>query len=114
MIQHFFYPSDHPQQDPVISIAKDHIENLLSSVMHEWTHELPPLVQGLVSPYHVGSRTLVIGSVESSLSRVVMALLEQLNTSNSKHLTVSINCNYSSSTPPPCHWIVKHDIMRSH
>ncbi|XP_033756060.1 huntingtin-like [Pecten maximus] len=84
VIPQLFFSADHCQQDPVISVAKDHTGNLLTPDLPSAS---PPLVQGLVKPFHLGAEPVSLVHVESNLSRVVMALLHELNLSNVKHNT---------------------------
>ena len=89
LVRKLFYPVDYPHQDPVIAIAKDKTDNFLYPIMHDWCQVPPPPVQGLVKPYHVTPRLVVQPSVESSLSRVVLAVIGKLHLAQSKYLTVS-------------------------
>ncbi|XP_060084449.1 huntingtin-like [Ylistrum balloti] len=84
LIPHLFFAADHCQQDPVIAIAKDHTGRLLTP---DPLSDSPPLVQGLVKPFHFGAEHVSNVHIESNLSRVIMALLHELNLSNVKHNT---------------------------
>lgn len=89
LVPRLFYEVDNPQHDPVIALAKEKTDVFLQPILHEMSQEPPPLVLGLVKPYHFSPNYPVLPTVESSLSRIVVALLKQLNGSRSKHLTVS-------------------------
>ncbi|KAL8615828.1 hypothetical protein ACOMHN_048536 [Nucella lapillus] len=87
LIPQLFYSMDNPQHDPIISAAKDSSDSLLYPIMHELCMAPPPLVQGLVAPYHFNVLQEVGACVESSLSRVVHLLMHQLLVSQSRFTT---------------------------
>lgn len=89
LVPHLFFPVDCPQHDPIISVAKDESDALLFPILHELAMEPPPLVQGLVRPYHFDILQEVNPNIESSLSRIVQMLMHQLLVSQSKYMTVS-------------------------
>lgn len=90
MVPNLYYPLDHIQQDAVIALASSYTDHFLSPIMHDWSQQPPPLVQGLVKPYHVTPKVQCQHVIESSLSRIVMSVLLKLQLSRLKHLTVSI------------------------
>ncbi|KAK7109044.1 hypothetical protein V1264_013160 [Littorina saxatilis] len=87
LIPNLFFSVDNPQHDAVIAAAKDESDILLYPIMHEFSMEAPPLVQGLVPPYHFNVLQEVVPAVESSLSRIVQMLMHQLLVSQSRSLT---------------------------
>ncbi|XP_076466851.1 LOW QUALITY PROTEIN: huntingtin-like [Babylonia areolata] len=87
LIPQLFFPMDNPQHDPIISAAKDESDSLLSPILYELSMEAPPLVQGLVAPYHFDVLQEVGPGLESSLSRVVHLLMHQLLVSQSRFMT---------------------------
>ena len=89
MVRNLYYPLDHLQQDAVTALASSHTDHFLSPIMHEWSQPPPPLVQGLVKPYHVTERGPCQHEIESALSRIVMTVLMKLQISKLRHLTVS-------------------------
>lgn len=84
-----FYKADNPQESPVIGSAKEMAENFLSPIIYEWSDELPPLVLGLSSPYDHDTKHPPPVDIESNLSRVISVIVQKLNKSQSKYLTVS-------------------------
>lgn len=90
LIPNLFFPVDHSQHDPIITESRFQVEGLMCHVTKDSSLDLPPLVLGLVKPYHVINHVPVQSDVESNLSRVVMNLLHILNMSDSKQLTVSL------------------------
>lgn len=88
LVPRLFHAVDSPQQDEVISAAKDESDALLFPILHEFSTAPPPLVQGLVPPYHFNVFEEVSAMVESALSRVVQMLMHQVLVSQSRHLTV--------------------------
>ena len=89
LIPKLFFAVDNPQHDAVLSVAKDESDSLLYPIMHEFSMEPPPLVQGLVPPYHFNVLQEVLPTVESSLSRIVHMLMHQMLVSPSRSMTVS-------------------------
>lgn len=90
LVPKFFFASDSPQQDPVLAVASDQTRDLLSPIMEPvMAGQLPPLVQGLMKPYHFDILAEVCPATESSLSRVVQTLFHTLLVSHSKYATVS-------------------------
>ncbi|XP_052100645.1 huntingtin-like [Mytilus californianus] len=87
LIPNLFFPVDHSQHDPIITESRFQVEGLMCHVTRDSSLDLPPLVLGLVKPYHVINHVPVQSDVESNLSRVVMNLLHILNMSDSKQLT---------------------------
>ncbi|KAH9487495.1 hypothetical protein Btru_075739 [Bulinus truncatus] len=88
LVPSLFFPSDNPQQDPVISIAADQTTSLLTPIMHPiLTGQLPPLVQGLMKPFMFDILEEINPCIESALSRVVQRLLHTLLMSQSKYMT---------------------------
>ncbi|KAL3864910.1 hypothetical protein ACJMK2_006556 [Sinanodonta woodiana] len=87
LVPKLYYPADSHLQNPVVAIAKEYTDHFLNPIMHDWALEPPTIVQGLVKPYHVSPDVTSDFSVENSLSRIVIALLYELNLSQSKHLT---------------------------
>lgn len=87
---HLYYDLDHPQHDPIISAAKDESDSLLFPILHEFSMDPPPLVQGLVPPYHFKMLQEINPTVESALSRIVQLLMHQLLISQSRYMTVCI------------------------
>lgn len=84
-----FFPVDYPHQDPIIALAKDYTNNFLYPIMHDYCQKPPPPVQGLTNPYNVPPRLTVLPQVESTLSRIVIALIRNLNLAQSKYEIVS-------------------------
>ena len=93
---------DHPQHDPVITEARSQVEQTLCYMTKDNSLELPPLVLGLVKPYHVINHVPTQSDVESNLSRIVMNLLHNLNMSASKQLTVSFTANINQLNSVKC------------
>lgn len=89
LVPNLFFPVDHSLHDPVISESRFQVDKLMNHASRDTSIELPPLVLGLVKPYHVINHAIVQADLESNLSRVVMNLLHNLNMSDSKMLTVS-------------------------
>ncbi len=89
LVPKLFFAVDNPQQDPVVAIAKDLTDVLLQPLMAEWAEEPPPMVQGLVKPYLFSPSFHMKPPIESSLSRIVQFLIQQLHTAQTKHRTVS-------------------------
>ncbi|XP_055860312.1 huntingtin-like [Biomphalaria glabrata] len=88
LVTSLFFPSDNPQQDPVISIAADQTTDLLTPIMHPFlTGQLPPLVQGLIEPFMFDILEEINPCIESALSRVVQQLLHLLLVSQSRYIT---------------------------
>ncbi|KAK3589444.1 hypothetical protein CHS0354_020780 [Potamilus streckersoni] len=87
LVPKLYYPVDSHFQNPAVAIAKEYTDNFLNPIMHDWAIEPPTIVQGLVKPYHVSPDVISDFTVENSLSRIVIALLYELNLSQSKHLT---------------------------
>ncbi|XP_071090376.1 huntingtin-like isoform X1 [Haliotis cracherodii] len=87
LVPKLFFAVDNCQQDPVTAIARDLTDGLLYPLMSEWAEEPPPLVQGLIPPYHFSPTFTIKPHLESSLSRVVQQLLQQLHKAQTKHLT---------------------------
>ncbi|KAL5022595.1 hypothetical protein ScPMuIL_001750 [Solemya velum] len=87
LVPNFFYPIDHPQQDSVIALAKEKTDTFFSPIIHEWGQDPPPLVQGLVQPYHLPLGPITDANLESNVSRIVKMLLFQLYMSQSKYST---------------------------
>lgn len=87
LVPRLFYAVDNPQQDAIISAAKDESDALLFPILHEFSMEPPPFVQGLVAPYHFNVLQEVSPVVESSLSRVVQTLMHRVLVSQSRHMT---------------------------
>lgn len=90
LVPHLYYDLDHPQHDPIISAAKDESDSLLFPILHEFSMDPPPLVQGLVPPYHFKMLQEINPTVESALSRIVQLLMHQLLISQSRYMTVCI------------------------
>ncbi|ESO95031.1 hypothetical protein LOTGIDRAFT_160793 [Lottia gigantea] len=86
LIPNLFYPVDHPQHDPVTACAQDLTNRVFTSLSHQLIEDLPPLVQGLVKPYHYSPNIKVNSTVESCLSRIIQQLLHQIHISQSRHL----------------------------
>lgn len=89
MVPRLFHPVDHVTQDPVTAHARNLTSDLLDPIIHEWSHTPPPLVHGLVAPYHHGIEK-VTATTEAALSRVVAAILHRLNESTKRNVTVSL------------------------
>ncbi|RUS73694.1 hypothetical protein EGW08_018541 [Elysia chlorotica] len=89
VIPKLYFASDSPQQDPVVSVAADQTQALLSPIMQPLVggSQLPPLVQGLMPPYLFDILEEVGPSTESALSRVVQMLLQALLVSQTRYLT---------------------------
>ncbi|CAL1538264.1 unnamed protein product [Lymnaea stagnalis] len=88
MVPTLFFGSDSPQQDPVLSVASDLTQHLLTPIMNPiMAGQLPPLVQGLMKPYAFDILQEIDPSTESALSRVVQQLLHTLLMSQSKFVT---------------------------
>ncbi|GFR89453.1 huntingtin [Elysia marginata] len=83
------FASDSPQQDPVVSVAADQTQALLSPIMQPLVggKQLPPLVQGLMPPYLFDILEEVRPATESALSRVVQMLLQALLVSQTRYMT---------------------------
>ncbi|CAG5125625.1 unnamed protein product, partial [Candidula unifasciata] len=91
LVPKFFFASDSPHQDPVLAVASDQTRDLLSPIMEPvMAGQLPPLVQGLMKPYHFDILAEVCPATESSLSRVVQTLFHTLLVSHSKYATSGI------------------------
>ena len=89
MVPNLYYPLDHLQQDSIVALASSYTDHFLSPIMHDWSQQPPPLVQGLVKPYHVTPKGPSQHMTESALSRIVMSVLLKLQLSRLRHLTVS-------------------------
>lgn len=89
MIPNLFFPVDCPMQDPVITMAKDYTDHYFTPVVHDWAQESPPTVLGLVKPFNFNPNIPVQASTESSLSRVITAVLSLLRKSQCRYLSVS-------------------------
>ncbi|XP_050396465.2 huntingtin [Patella vulgata] len=87
LIPNLFFSVDNAQHDPVTACAQDMTDCAFSCLSHQLVEDLPPIVQGLVKPYHFSPITIVKQTVESSLSRLIQALLHQIHISQSKYLT---------------------------
>lgn len=87
MIPNLFFPVDCPMQDPVITMAKDYTDHYFTPVVHDWAQESPPTVLGLVKPFNFNPNVPVQASTESSLSRVITAVLSLLRKSQCRYLS---------------------------
>jgi len=86
---------DNPHGDPVTARAHHFTSSYLEPILHEWSAPPQPLIHGLVKPYHISptARTSVI--TESALSRVLALILDRLNGSTTRQLTVSDNRGFT-------------------
>ncbi|KAK3095770.1 hypothetical protein FSP39_018831 [Pinctada imbricata] len=87
MAPNVLFSCDNQQFDPIVAEARDMSYNLLSTTLREGVLDPPPMILGMVEPYNSTMMTNALGVTESNLSRMVMALLQLLNLSTSKHLS---------------------------
>ncbi|XP_078660473.1 huntingtin-like [Branchiostoma floridae x Branchiostoma belcheri] len=85
LVPRLFYPVDHPQHDPVVASAKVYSSAHLDQEgqqLGEEPYRPPPCTM-----WGYETSGLVSASLESSLSRVISAIMRRLNSSTSKSLT---------------------------
>ena len=80
--------SHHCHDDAILSMVKSECDALLHPLHQKFFMGLPPVVHGLVSPYHFNELQDIDPTIESSLSRVVQMMVQQLLTSRSRFLIV--------------------------
>lgn len=88
LVPNLFYETDCPQQDPIVTKARDLTCKFLDPVLHEENIPTITTVHGLAQSYSKLASTPYSAVIESSLSRVVQALMQKLIQSTSKHLTL--------------------------
>ncbi|XP_066278564.1 huntingtin-like isoform X4 [Branchiostoma lanceolatum] len=85
LVPRLFYPVDHPQHDPVVASAKGYSSAHLDQEAQQQAEE--PYRPPPCTMWGYETSGLVSASLESSLSRVVSAIMRRLNSSTSKSLT---------------------------
>ncbi|XP_078588724.1 huntingtin-like isoform X3 [Branchiostoma floridae x Branchiostoma japonicum] len=85
LVPRLFYPVDHPQHDPVVASAKEYSSAHLEQEGQQQSEE--PYRPPPCTMWGYETSGLVSASLESSLSRVVSAIMRRLNSSTSKSLT---------------------------
>ncbi|XP_014662838.1 PREDICTED: huntingtin-like [Priapulus caudatus] len=87
IVPNLFFEMDSPQQDPVVTKARDLTCKFLDPVLTD-EQISQPTVHGLVRAYSQVAGAAYSTGLESALSRVIQALMQKLIQSTSNHLTL--------------------------